>query len=59
MRALLRDFLRDEKAATAIEYGIVVAVLSLTIVGGIAYATDSIRFLFGSTESALIQAFHK
>ena len=59
MRALLREFCSDNRGATAIEYGLIVAVLSLAIVGGVSVVANAIQYLFGSTESALIEAFHK
>ncbi|RWG35244.1 MAG: Flp family type IVb pilin, partial [Mesorhizobium sp.] len=34
MKNLLQRFIEDESGATAIEYGLIVAVLSLAIVGG-------------------------
>ncbi|TIS52991.1 MAG: Flp family type IVb pilin, partial [Mesorhizobium sp.] len=33
MKNLLQQFIEDESGATAIEYGLIVAVLSLVIVG--------------------------
>ncbi|TIT96318.1 MAG: Flp family type IVb pilin, partial [Mesorhizobium sp.] len=35
MKNLLQRFIEDESGATAIEYGLIVAVLSLAIVGGV------------------------
>ena len=35
MRAIFRAFIADRRGATAIEYGVIVAVLSLAIVAGI------------------------
>ena len=32
---MIRRFLEDKSGATAIEYGLIVAVLSLAIVGGV------------------------
>lgn len=57
MRPLIQRFLRDETGATAIEYGLIVAVLSLVIVGGVRQAADAITFLFSDTESKLVNAF--
>ncbi len=31
---LLKEFLRNESGATAIEYGLIIALLSLALVGG-------------------------
>ena len=34
MRALLRGFKKDEKGATAIEYGLIAALISVAIIAG-------------------------
>jgi pilus assembly protein Flp/PilA len=57
MRPLIQRFLRDESGATAIEYGLIVAVLSLTIIGGVGRAGNAIIFLFSDSESKLVEAF--
>jgi pilus assembly protein Flp/PilA len=59
MRADLKKFWRNEDGATAIEYGLIVAVLSLAVVMGIGLAADAIAFLFGDTGSHLVQAFSR
>lgn len=50
-------FVRDESGATAIEYGLIVAVLSLAIVAGIGQAGSAIQWLFSDNNSRLAQAF--
>lgn len=50
-------FLKDKKGATAIEYGLIVALLSLAIVGGVGQAANGIQFLFSNNASRLVQAF--
>lgn len=40
---MLKRFLQDESAATAVEYGLIVAVLSLTVVGAITDVGNIIR----------------
>ncbi|TIO06273.1 MULTISPECIES: Flp family type IVb pilin [Mesorhizobium] len=57
MKTLLQRFLEDETGATAIEYGLIVAVLSLTIVGGASQAFDAIKWLFSDNNSRLVNAF--
>ncbi|RAZ71185.1 Flp family type IVb pilin [Mesorhizobium atlanticum] len=57
MKNLLQQFVRDETGATAIEYGLIVAVLSLTIIGGVGRAADAIQWLFSDNNSRLVQAF--
>ncbi|MER8500827.1 Flp family type IVb pilin [Mesorhizobium sp. M0208] len=57
MKILLQRFLEDERGATAIEYGLIVAVLSLAIVAGIGQAADAIQWLFSDNSSRLANAF--
>jgi pilus assembly protein Flp/PilA len=54
---LLRQFLQDERGATVIEYGLIVALLSLAIVGGVGKASSSLQALFAGNESKLAEAF--
>ena len=53
---MIRRFLRDNSAATVVEYGLIVAVLSLAIVAGIGTATNSVEYLFSNNNSRLQQA---
>ncbi|WP_315924960.1 Flp family type IVb pilin [Mesorhizobium sp. SP-1A] len=53
---LLKRFLKDEHGATAVEYGLILAVITLTIVGGVGKVGDAIGWLWGSNESRLSQA---
>ena len=48
---MLKRFLRDKTGATAIEYGLIVAVLSLAIVSGVGVFSNNMqaRFLEVST----------
>ena len=57
MKDLLRQFVKDEAGATAIEYGLIVAVLSLVIVAGVGQAASAIQWLFSDNNSRLVQAF--
>jgi pilus assembly protein Flp/PilA len=57
MKPLLQRFLKDETGATAIEYGLIVAVLSLAIVGGVGQAANAIQWLFSDNSSRLAGAF--
>ncbi|TGP24769.1 MULTISPECIES: Flp family type IVb pilin [unclassified Mesorhizobium] len=59
MKNLLQQFLKDETGATAIEYGLIAAVLSLAIVGGVGKAADAIQWLFSDNNSKLANAFAK
>jgi pilus assembly protein Flp/PilA len=55
MNPLLKTFLRDEAGATAIEYGLIVAVLSLAIVAGVGNAANAIQWLWSDNNSRLAQ----
>ena len=57
MTKLLQQFVQDETAATAIEYGLIVAVLSLAIIGGVGQAANAIQWLFSDNNSRLANAF--
>jgi len=57
MKTLLQRFLEDETGATAIEYGLIVAVLSLAIVGGVGQAFNAVQWLFSDNNSRLANAF--
>ncbi|MEI9420105.1 Flp family type IVb pilin [Mesorhizobium sp. Cs1299R1N1] len=57
MKTVLLRFLKDENGATAIEYGLIIAVLSLTIVGGINQVFNQITWLFSDNSSRLANAF--
>ncbi|ESY75184.1 MULTISPECIES: Flp family type IVb pilin [unclassified Mesorhizobium] len=57
MKAVLLRFLKDETGATAVEYGVIIAVLSLAIVGGIGQVRDGIIWLFSDNSSRLANAF--
>ncbi|MER9300119.1 Flp family type IVb pilin [Mesorhizobium sp. M0621] len=57
MKAVLLRFLKDETGATAVEYGVIIAVLSLAIVGGIGQVRDGIIWLFSDNNSKVANAF--
>ncbi|WFP64758.1 MULTISPECIES: Flp family type IVb pilin [unclassified Mesorhizobium] len=57
MKNLLQQFIEDESGATAIEYGLIVTVLSLAIIGGIGKAADALQWLFSDNNSRLANAF--
>jgi pilus assembly protein Flp/PilA len=51
-------FTRNASGATAIEYGLIVAVLAMAIIGGMSQVGTSIAFMWGSNESNLSQALN-
>lgn len=57
MKTLLQRFIKDETGATAIEYGLIVAVLSLAIVAGVGNVMNAVQWLFSDNSSKLANAF--
>jgi pilus assembly protein Flp/PilA len=57
MKTMLRRFWEDKSGATVVEYGLIVAVLSLAIVAGVGKAADAITWLFSDNSSKLVNAF--
>jgi len=56
---LIWQFQTDESGATAIEYGLIIAVLSLVIVSGVGAVGNEMIRMFGDQEGALQQAFDR
>jgi len=54
---LIRRFLAGESGATAIEYGLILAVLSLVIVAGIGQVGNAIEEMFANQDRDLQKAF--
>lgn len=48
---MLKRFVKDRAGATAIEYGLIIAVISLAIVTGVTNMTNSANFLFSNNAS--------
>ena len=46
MRAIISRFLADRNGATAVEYGLIVAVLSLSIVAGVSSTHNALENMF-------------
>ncbi len=57
-RQMLKRFLKDKAGATAIEYGLIVAVISLAIVAGVTNMTNSAGFLFANNASKFTQTLN-
>lgn len=49
-------FLRDEKGATAIEYGLIATLIAVAIVGGFGQLAGQLEFLWGDNNSELQKA---
>jgi pilus assembly protein Flp/PilA len=56
MGSLFSRFLKHGGGATAVEYGLVVAMLIVTIVTGIGRAGDALMILRGDNESQIARA---
>ncbi len=50
---MLKAFWRDDSGATAIEYGLVISVLSLAIFAGISRMQEGISYLFSEPSEAI------
>ena len=59
MRQTILRFLEDRSGATAIEYGMILAVLTLVIVGGVGKAANSIGALWTGNDSKLQQGLNQ
>ena len=51
MTALLRNFIVDERAATAIEYALIAALISILLVGGATSIGTRLDGIFNSAAS--------
>lgn len=56
-KSLLSIYLDDESGATAIEYGLIAALLALGIIAGASAIGGSINDLFGDVDGEISQAF--
>jgi pilus assembly protein Flp/PilA len=55
MRTTFSRFLADRRGATAVEYGLIVAVLSLAVVAGVDSFKDALLNVFGRATTTLEQ----
>ena len=56
---MFQQFLTDETGATAVEYGIIVTVLSIVIVGGIGSALEAVKWLWSDNNSEISKTMNK
>ena len=54
--AALRRFMKDETGATAIEYGLIAALISLAIVSGVGAFADSLGVLWDGNNGEITKA---
>jgi len=53
---LVRGFWRDERGATAIEYGLIIALIFLVIVGGVTAFATKATTVINESSAALVKA---
>ncbi len=56
-KSLLSKYLENESGATAIEYGLIAALIGIAIVAGAAALGGSINGLFGDVDGEISKAF--
>ncbi|MGB3538413.1 MAG: Flp family type IVb pilin [Mesorhizobium sp.] len=59
MTRLLCRFLRDENAATAIEYGLIAALVSLAIFAGVGHFATNLGALWDGNSGKISEAFNQ
>lgn len=53
---MLKLFFQDERGATAIEYSLIAALISLAIIGGVGIVADGVGGLFNSSADEVLKA---
>ncbi len=53
---MLKKFLQDESGATAIEYGLIAALVSVAAIGALSAMGDSLQTMFNTVSSHLQSA---
>lgn len=53
MKSLLQKFIRDEEGASAIEYGLLVALIALAIIAGATLLGTGVNTLFNNAATQL------
>ncbi|MEN5112741.1 Flp family type IVb pilin [Brevundimonas diminuta] len=56
MRNFITRFAKDESGATAIEYGLIAALIAVAIIGAISLMSGQLKATFGKVESELTAA---
>lgn len=54
LRPLLRRFARDERGATAVEYGLIVALIVATVIAGVTGVAAENTRMYNQIEDAII-----
>jgi pilus assembly protein Flp/PilA len=50
---MIKNFVRNESGATAIEYGLIAALIAVVIIGAVTAVGTSLNTTFGSVASAV------
>jgi pilus assembly protein Flp/PilA len=53
VRNIFRSFCKDESGATAIEYGLIAALIAVVIIGGVAAVGTNLSTTFGTINTNL------
>ncbi len=53
MKSLINKFLKDEDGATAIEYGLIAALIAVAIIGAVTAVGTKLQTTFSEVSSAL------
>ncbi|MCB5204501.1 Flp family type IVb pilin [Neorhizobium sp. T786] len=53
---LLRSLLRQNEGATAIEYGLIAAIISVVLIAGVSGLSDGLLNVFSTIENHLVNA---
>ncbi len=53
MKNLMVRFIKDESGATAIEYGLIAAAMSVVLIGAMPLISNALTTLFGNIGNAL------
>jgi pilus assembly protein Flp/PilA len=56
MKTIAARFLKDESGATAIEYGLIAAIVGVGIIGGLGALKNSLNSMFNQVNSNLTGA---
>ena len=56
MTSLVMRYLRDESGATAIEYGLITALISVGVLGGLTVAGGTVKQMFKNIMDGIVTA---
>ncbi|AWC22431.1 Flp family type IVb pilin [Aminobacter sp. P9b] len=56
---MIKRFLRDEGGATAIEYGLIAALIAVVMAGGFSQMAEQLRLLWGDNNKDIQQGLNR